>query len=69
MCRALLMVYRMSMKDPFNVLAFWSIFDFYSMVKEGIMDKEIPCSVHGDPDAKEKTDVKSPEKTCKDKDY
>ena len=60
-----LMVYRVGMQDTFDVLAFRSVFNFDTPMEENIMNQEIPCSIHGDPDSKEKTDVKISKKTSK----
>lgn len=53
MSLAFLMVHRVGMQDTFDVLAFRSIFDFDTSMEENIMDQEIPCSIHGDPDSQE----------------
>ena len=52
---AFLMMHGMGMQDPFDVLAFRSVFYFDSSMEEDVMDQEIPCTVHGDTDPKEQS--------------
>ena len=46
---AILMMNRMGMQHPFDVIAFWVVLNLYSTMEKDVMDKEISNSIHRDP--------------------